>query len=210
MIYSYLIVLRIPTESTESFEAQILPGIWLKLDDFLSTKTNLNKFYNIYKFAQGDNIDPITVNYYTELDKFVIHPGYNRLYALMFAKQEFVKAYLFSSIPIQDIPNIDSYLHSWEPVVDDLPAVYSTSNGLPGHLEYQTAKQDIHYHVGFYHMWVLERKGTPMFQIGAQGGAVHIINYNESISLYKNLKFFMKRVEFNKDDFIKVYHQLKL
>lgn len=210
MIYSYLISLRIPTESTDFHKSQILPNVWMNLTHFLSTKSNLNKFYNIYKFAQGDNIDPITINYYTELDKFVIHPGYNRIYALMFAKQEFIKAYLFSSIPIYDIPNIEPYICSWEPVVTDLPVVYSISNGSPGHLEYQTAKQNIYYDIGFYNMWILERKGTPMFQIGAQGGKIDIIEYNESISLYKNLKFFMKRVEFYRDDFTNAYPQLKL
>jgi len=205
MIYSYLISLKIP-ESNE----EILPDVWIKLEDFISSKINLNKFYNIYKFASQDNIDPITVNYYPKLDKFSIHPGYNRLYALIFAKKEKITAYLFSTVPMEEMPNISKYLYSWEPVDKDLAVTYSISNGSSGHLEYQTAKQKIDYDIGFRDMWILERKETPMFQIGAKGGSVYIIDYNESISLYKNLKFFMKQVEFDKDYFIKYHYQLKL
>ena len=205
MIYSYLISLKLPESNKE-----ILPDVWIKLEDFISHKINLNKFYNIYKFAAQNNIDPITVNYYPELNKFSIHPGYNRVYAHIFAKKEIITAYLFSTVPIEEIPNIFKYLHSWEPVDQVLPVTYTKSNGLPGHLEYQTAKQHIDYDIGFKNLWILERKETPMFQIGARGGFINVIKYNESISLYKNLKYFMKQVEFDKDNFVKYHYQLKL
>jgi len=206
MIYSYLIVLKVPESDKE-----ILPDVWIKLEDFISSKTNLNKFYNIYKFVSQDNIDPITVNYYPELDKFSIHPGYNRLYASVFAKQQTITAYLFSTLPIEDIPNISKYVYSWESVEQELAVNYSKSNGYPGHLEYQTAKRNIDYNKGFKKLWILKRKETPMFQIGVpKSSEIDIIEYNESISLYKNLKFFMKRVEFYKDDFINAHPQIKL
>lgn len=169
----------------------------------LTAKSNLTKLYNIYNFID-ELVDPISINYYSALNRFSIHPGYNRIFASKIAGKTEIESLIFSQIRIENM-KITKYkiFKNIRLVKKDISVVFSPINSLLPHLEYKADKDTIDYYAGLENDVRLKFPDGREFIVGHSNNENRIdLDYNQDLSITENLKIMFDSVIFNKNVFL--------